>query len=325
MEDQSQIANRKSQLIAWQGLSLRVPATWNPVKIEGDYDRGSLLLADLSSPRLGVRWRRAGRGEPKAWADRALRDELGAQAAGEAIDFAMAPPDAWNVGRLYVDRDPPGRDVFVAWSTRTGRVIEIVYNAAERDDVLAKTILPTLTDTPADATHHWSIFGLDLQSPAGLALQSFALNAGDLSLTFGKANTRTTVRRIGPASLALSRQPLSKWLTISQKSHKKMYRPPARGEPTTLISDGRQLSGLTTIIHRRRRLFWAWFVPKSITALAIHDAANDRLLIGDSADETLLRELLTALARNLLPLPLRDEAGGGVLRPRVLRRYSPSH
>ena len=301
------------QIIAWHGLSLNVPATWNPVRIEGDYDRGSLLLADLSSPRLGVRWRKAARGDPAAWADKALRDELGTLSAAEAVNVAMASPDDWKVARLYLDDEPPGRDVFVGWSARSGRVVEIVYNVAERDYALSDDILPTLADTTPESAQTWSIFGLTLSTPPGLLLQSFALNAGDLSLTFADKNAQTTLRRIGPASLALSRQPLSRWLSALSKAQKKMYRAPPNGDSTTLAARGRSLPGLHATISRRRRLCWAWFVPKQMTAMAIHDTANDRLLIGSSPNESLLRKMLIDLAgdHDLLSVSPREKLGEG--------------
>jgi len=47
----------QTQILAWQGWSLAVPATWNPVRVEGDADSGSMLLADLMATRIGVQWR----------------------------------------------------------------------------------------------------------------------------------------------------------------------------------------------------------------------------------------------------------------------------
>ena len=43
--------------VRWQGLGLDLPAGWDPVKLEGDASQGLMLLADLTRPKLGVRWK----------------------------------------------------------------------------------------------------------------------------------------------------------------------------------------------------------------------------------------------------------------------------
>ena len=282
-----------SHILAWQSWSLRVPTTWNPVKLAGDYDQGSMLLADLSSARLGIRWRMAGRGDPAKWADRALRDELG-DSADHAGAFAVKPLDAWKITRVCLASDFPARDVFVGWSARSGRVIELVYNVNERDRVLEHEILPTLADTASDAPHRWSIFGLDLTTPPGHVLQTFALNAGDLALTFRNGRDRTTIRRISPASLALARQPIERWLTLG-KSDRKIYRQPSTHSTTTLKLSGVSLDTYELAACRRLRLRWAWFIRCKLSLIAYHDESSNRLLIGTSTDRALLRQLLSQL------------------------------
>ena len=72
-------------LLCWQGWQLELPNRWNPTKIEGDYDSGAVMIADLHRPRLGLRWKRAAKKLDKAkWSRKALLDEVGQLAADEA-------------------------------------------------------------------------------------------------------------------------------------------------------------------------------------------------------------------------------------------------
>src|SRR5262245_37495785 len=98
--------------VAWQGWKLELPPRWGQTKLEGTYDAGYALFADLHRPRLGIKWGTLGKNksfDPK----KALRDEVGQLAADEAKDLAM-PGKGWASSMLYLDPEPPGRDVWVA-------------------------------------------------------------------------------------------------------------------------------------------------------------------------------------------------------------------
>ena len=285
-----------TQLLAWQGWHLTVRAEWNPVKIDGDYDSGSVLLADLHSARLGLRWKTAAkRGDPQAWANRSLRDEVGKLAADEAKDLALPNGGDWSVSRLYQDPNPPGRDVWVGHSRRSNRVLQIVYHAAQRGTAFSRGVLPTLADTSPDAPHCWAVFDLSLTTPPGTRVQWYRFNAGDLSMGLTSKGTKpiTVVRQIGPAGLALARQPLSTWLTHLPASTRRLYQTVRATEATTL----NHLPGLQATLRRKRRLWWAWPVPRRQTILAFHDEERDRLIAGQGVDEADLRNLLTTIGR----------------------------
>ncbi|HEX8323077.1 MAG TPA: hypothetical protein VF595_04110 [Tepidisphaeraceae bacterium] len=303
MTHTDRLIRSRPQLLAWQGWTLSVPASWNPVKVDGDSDDGSLLLADLHSARLGLRWKLAGRrGDPAAWAERALVDEVGKLAAAEAIDYAMPDADEWSVSRLYHDPSPPGRDVWVGHSRRSNRLLQIVHHAAKRDTLFADVLLPSLTDTSVDAARRWAVFDLSFVTPANVAVQWYRFNAGDLSV--GLADTKrnlTLLRQVGPASLALARQPLSEWLTRLPAATRRLYHPIDRPEPTSLDVDGRRLDGLRGVLRRKRRLFWLRTIAAEQTVLAFHDPRRDRIVIGQSADEPMLRERLSHVGWHAIP------------------------
>jgi hypothetical protein len=295
-DDKLQIANRKLQMIAWHGWRMQLPESWNPVKVEGDWEQGSLLIADMLSAKLGLRWRRMKRGDPVKVANQALRKEVGSLAADEAVDQAMGDDglegDAWRTSRVYVEPKPPGRDVWIGWSSRSGRVLEIVHHAKVRDRMLVEEILPSLRDTPLDAEQAWSIFDLSCRTPAGWTLQWYRLNAGDLSLSFRKKKSTMLIRQIAPAQLALARQSMDGWLSQLPKALKKLYRPLRNLEDATLEIDGRTLEGRRGAFLRRRRLWWAWMIQPRQHILGFHDAVRNRLVIAQGDDEPALRAVL---------------------------------
>jgi len=284
-----------------------VPAAWNPVRVEGDADSGSMLLADLAAARLGIRWRSAGRGDPKKLVDRVIAGEAGDEVP--AADSIASSNSGLIEPRLRRDSESQ-REFFAAYSARRKRVIEIVHTPAEGGS-MADRILPSLTEQPAEEDQFWSVFGLHVHTPAEFKLQSYAFNAGDVALHFRHGNGRTIVRRIGPAKLALSRQPLEKWATTLDRSQRKLYRSASlvgsaladrlleSYNPSKDGPPGRTLQDVATAkIPRRRRLFWAWLVPKQLTAIAAVDPVADRLIVGSSNDPEVLRRLIQQAMKN---------------------------
>lgn len=291
----SPLSTLHSQLIAWHGWRFGVPAAWNPVKVDGDYDEGHMLLADLQSARLGVRWKRMKRGDPVDWATRALRTEVGKLAAAEATDYAMPDPDRWRVSKLYVEPEPPGRDIWVGFSETSGRAIEIVRHVKKRSEELSEEILPSVADTPLDEEQAWSIFDLSVRSPAGWKLQWYRLNAGDLSLAFRNKRRTVQVRQVGPAELALGRQKIDQWMSQQDKTVRKLYRPLSDLSDLTLAFDARTLTGRHGAIRRKRRFCWAFMVPQTLHAIGLHDPDRNRLLFAQGNEEDTMKQMLGSM------------------------------
>ncbi len=290
-----QLSTKNHQLIAWHGWRFVVPDAWNPVKVDGDYDQGVMLLADMHNAKLGIRWRTQKRGDPAKIADTLLLAEVGKLATSEATDFAMPDPTAWKLSRLYTEPEPPGRDIWVGHSTITGRMIEIVHHVKTRTNDLIATVLPSVTDTPADQSQAWAIFDLSCKSPAGWALQWFRLNAGDLTLAFHKKRQSVRARQVGPASLALSRMKLDKWIGQLDKAHSKIYQEIDDLSDTTLEIPSRTLNGRAGKLHRKKRLFWAITFAKEMKAIGFHDEVRNRLILAAGDDESVMRQMLQTM------------------------------
>lgn len=286
---QSEIGKRQS--FAWHGWRLEVPREWNPVRIEGGWDSGFVLFADLHRPQLGLRWSRVNeqRLEPHDLCRRAMRDEVGALAAEESKPLALPGRD-WSACLLYVEPSPPGRDVWIAHSPKSGRIVELIHHVNNPANALESAIVPNLKDLAPAGPMHWAAFDLRCTVPPGMRLKSHHFSAGDLTLLFKQANQMLSVREIAVAKLALSRMPLEKWLAREQPSLH--YRP---GGPVVesnhRCTDGRQLIGIIQPMARRRRFFFMrWLPARSVTA-AYHDADRDRLVLLRASDEALLEQV----------------------------------
>jgi hypothetical protein len=256
------------------------------VKLEGDFDKGQLLLVDLYQPQVAIRW-----GQPyrkkfdvPGWAMIALRAEIGKLAAEEAIEFTPGK-GVWSYGKLYVEPEPPGRDVFVGQLASSGRICEVVYHAKRRDRVMREDVLPMLSESPAKGSQYWSVFDLSCDVPEGWKLKTHRLNAGDLTLDFTQGKRGSLlVRQIGPAAIALKRQPLDKWLAGHALIWKKHHR------VIDTAADHMTLS-------RRRRFFLASWHVKQRTILIRHDEVRDRIVIVDSDQESIARSVIETVGK----------------------------
>jgi len=286
-------AGKRRQCIAWHGWSLDVPADWNPVRIEGGWRSGFVLLADLHKPRLGLRWGAVGgkRFDAGIWARSAMRDEVGVIASREAKPLDR---EGFEASIHYLEPDLPGRDVWVGYSPASGRGVELIYHAQRRDDVLANRILPTLRDCAPGAATPWSAFDLSCVAPVGMTLKAHDFSAGDLRLAFACGKTRrfASVRQIAVAKLALTRMPLAKWLADDLRGRRAHYAASAdEFEVAHETSDARALRGIGKRLRRRWRSFFMRWIPRELVAAALHDEARDRLVLVQASSAELLNEI----------------------------------
>jgi hypothetical protein len=280
------------RIVSWQGWHIEIPRRWDPVKLEGDHAQGHALFADTVRPRLGLRWQtpRKSGGDPSDAVESALKAEVGLLASKEARPVPLEP-QLWQSPLLYVEPQPPGRDVFCGFSTVSGRLLQLAYHAHRRESLFASGILPTLEDLSLERAALWSIFDLNCVIPGGMHLKNQRLNAGDLGLTFSDRLEEVTVRQIAVAQLALQRLPLDGWITDHQKPARRYHTPTGVFADTTLSIGDRDLPARISRMHRRLRYALLWNVPPVCTTIAAHDAERDRLMLLHGSDESLLREI----------------------------------
>ena len=301
------VASSPSATFGWQGFTLVLPEGWNPVKLDGAFDAGYVLIADLHGPKLGLRWRRAAtrKLDSAAWARRAIEAEVEKAPAGRARALSLAN-DTWTGSTLWLDSEPPGRDVWAAYSVASNRVVEVIYHVPKRDRVLEDLILPALSDAPVGAARSWSIFDLRCAVPASYALKTHRLNAGDVGLNFSAGHESLAIRQIALARIALQRLPLDKWLTGQETAMQRHYGAAGDAGEIELTAAqgpaGGPVRGLVRHCHRRRRFSFMRWLPASIVTIALHDRERDRLVLAQGSDELAVRALAaSALGSTLTP------------------------
>ena len=258
-----------------------MPGQWNVTALGGTFSSGHALLADLNGPRLGVRWKRV----PREKVTGAFLQEVVRGEAGESAVVEVAGDSA-----VYLDQSVPGRDVYVAWFAESGRLLELVYHAQERDDVLMTQLVPGLKDVSSLAEQPWSVLDLSCTVPAGFELRSHNLRAGDLQLHWSQGRRFVSVRQIAMAAAMLGRTTLDALLGQQQDLIHYRAEGPTEDE-AILTSDGREHVGKCGLARRRRRFFWqAGLAPQRVT-LALHDAARDRVVIVEADDPALARQV----------------------------------
>jgi len=280
-------------LVAWQGFKIEVPDRWGPVKLEGNAEEGYMLMADLHRPRLGIRWKKeAGRRfKPDKTSEQAMLNEVGKLEAEKAVGYEM-PSDTWDATLIYEDPEPPGRDIFVGYSTVSSRVFQVVYHAHRRERTLVEKILPNLIDEPESDTQDWAIFELSCRIPGGMQMVKQRLNAGDLGLEFRSNDKKTSVnvRQIAVAQLALRRRPMERWLLDQLKWRGKYFR---TAEKPEVLDEALGMIGQRW--RRKRRLFWMFWHPRGYYAIARHDQERDRIVIVDATSEELAQDVLQSI------------------------------
>jgi hypothetical protein len=279
---------------------VKTPEGWDPVRLEGDFNAGYALLTDLHRPRLGIKWETPSQRKldvNKILHD-AMRDELGALASAEAAEVDRG--EGWQACSLYTERDPPGRDVFVGYSTISKRLLQVVYHVPKvgRDRIFADSVLPALADESDETIQKWSVYELSCGVPREFSLQSQRLLAGDLSLNFEAERGRRllVVRQIAVAQIALQRTKLDQWLRRQQSLSRKQYRPNKVQEPESITTDdGRKLVGLRGTMQRRRRFFFLRHLARQQVTFALHDEARDRIVIAQASEEETARAAIKSV------------------------------
>ncbi len=316
-------------IFAWQGWQLQMPDEWNPVNLHGTFEAGYALLSDIHRPRLGIRWGTPGRGfDCKRWAREALVAEIGELAAKEGEECG---DERFGEAILYLEAEPPGRDVWVGFSKVLGRTFEMVHHVYTGETSKMRKLgkgfsdgaigcgskffhgphpLPLLFEPEPQSRRPeyrargkearggemaWAAFDLSCVTGGGWRLASHKMNAGDLSLEFARKSERMSVRQIAVAHLALKRMLLEKWIEEQSRPWMKRYRRVGDVAAVSMAtSDGRGLEGVSCRLERRKLMIWGPGMGAMYLAV-LHDARRDRLIFVEAKDESQAEELVRSV------------------------------
>ncbi|MBN1675583.1 MAG: hypothetical protein JXR37_31365 [Kiritimatiellae bacterium] len=292
------------QWVAWSGWSLRAPAAWRPLDIEQNGPRGRMMLGGATKPILQIKWwqPRGKRFDAAAWIRRRLRSVAGAAAPGKG------PAPHGFAGSAWVELGAPragGRKaIWYGYAPEAGLMIEAVLagdlSPAEWRQAVKK-ILPSLRASKRGGPTQWAVFGVSFESPPGYVLDNRRLNLGDMALRFtARGGSRIVLRQVYPASLALARRDMKKWLRDAPFKEHRAHRPAGEPEAWRLDCPARELSGLKRDGWKRLPFPMGWCRPRFAVTAVIEDRELDRLLLAECSarrpqDDKLLGELLAGM------------------------------
>ena len=271
---------RNDKRLAWAGWQMRVPEDWRPVRIEGAWMRGSMIVGDADEAIMQVKWWRPTKRDfdPGRWIRRRLK-KVGRRPA----DRGPAPHGLSH--SAWAPAEPnDGRGAFwYGCASDGGLVIEVVTSAAlakKAQRTVSDRVLPTLTVSAPDRATRWAIFGASFESPPGFSLRNQRVHLGDVVLQLSSSRRDTLLlRQVYPAELALARRELAKWLAFPVfKEHRKF-----RGAETewSVDSFGRKLEGVKRAGRKRLPSPLGFCAPRRSVAAVVHDDELGRLLVAE--------------------------------------------
>lgn len=271
--------------LAWGGWRLRIPSNWRPLDIENARDKGRVVVGTNEVAGLQVKWwTPEKRFDPAAWGMRRAR----AIGAGAKLRAGPRPPGFTETVRVRRKGAKPEENMLFWFGfARAARLaVELIVNAGTLDAadlrLLVRHGLPSLRARAPDTATGWSVFDTSFESPPGFFLVERRLNLGDMCLVFRAPNrTRMSLRQVYPASLALARRPIEKWLRDTPFKEYRRYKPAGETEPWQIASFARSLRGWKR--RGRKRLSWPLgaCAPRVTLTAAAHDEQLDRLLFAE--------------------------------------------
>jgi hypothetical protein len=281
-------------IFAWQGWQIELPDDWSPVRLEGTFESGCALLSDIRRARLGLRWATPRHPfDAKKWASDAMVEEVGQLAAQEAESIGAG---RCRDALLYTEADPPGRDVFVATSESSGRLIQMVHHVYADEPRLIELPPARFLDTRAEDEMAWSVSDLNFRTAIGWRLKERHINAGEMRLEFARGADRLSIQRLSIAHLAIKRRSIEQMLEDQVQPWLKGHRRIGANESLRLeLADHTEVEGLCCRLERRRFRLGHRGSPVGSVHAVLHDAARDRILFIDAADMKAEHDLIKSM------------------------------
>ncbi len=281
----SSSASKRIARFAWQGWSVRVPASWNPVLLNGKWGQGLATLADLDHPRLELQWSAYSPRRPPSLekVDRAQRKKL---KRGQ-----VERTTGWRLDRAFDDslliRVADEELRFLLRSSRSHRVLMARFAIVELPAArkIVREVLTSLSDVSDREPVPWCVYDFAFAVPADFVLTEQKALAGSTRFVFSRQTREQLIYwRVSAAARCLEQNTAQVWFDKLSKGERRFYRfehdrGSVRGHEIE-IRRGR-LTGWRWVRHRGRRR-WAgavWHCPQT-------DRLFEVAQRGKSADET---------------------------------------
>ena len=267
---------------------MRIREEWCPLRIEGAWDRGMMMVGNSYEAAFQIKWWRPGKARfnAAAWLNRRAR-----QVGGAAAELSIARPAGVTDSRWVPSARIKGggeMSIWYGWAPAGRVVLEVTVNGAVSEQTqrfVTDQVLPTITVTSEDEATRWAVFEIGFVSPPGFRIVNRYLKSGDMALRFsGPDRALLTVRQVYPASIAQDRRPLEKWLDAFPKSpgERRCYRASGAARPWRVEAP---TAGAWEGLCREGRKVFAWplagLASRVSVAAGVVDGELDRLLLAE--------------------------------------------
>jgi len=281
-----------------------VPARWRPLKIEGKFSGGTMILGRGADVVMQLKWWRPKlkRFRPGRWLRRRLRS-LKARTDDEAT---CPSPDGFETVTRALSRGGKRSKggpcaLWYGWAPDAGVQIEAVVGPQDSGGRGAPwRALQSLRAAEMGAPTTWAVFDSLFHVLAGFVVDKHELLLGDLSLQFTGPDRQTLMlRQIHPADLALERREMADWLEFSRFRTRRHFRVETE-QNWAIEHHGRRLQGLHRTGVKSYPFPLGAVRPRCSIGAAVHDTEAGRLLVAehDSSrphDDSLLRRMILAM------------------------------
>lgn len=270
------MAPRETTDLSWCGWRLRMPPEGRPLRIEGNWRAGTMMVGSATDAMLRIRWARLSPARARrAWARRLRRSK------GQRLDRA---PSGFTDCAVLKPRKS-AQTIWLGIAEEMGLLLDLVYSSADGARHLReieRVVLPSLAAEPAGGREgtHWSVFGARFVTPPGFTLLGQSLHLGEISLRLARGKDRLWVGQVYPADLALARRPLGFWLRSWPWEQHARRRFRATGEDDKWQSAGGEGARAGVIRHGRKRIRWplGFLGPRRVVSAALVDERRGRIL-----------------------------------------------
>lgn len=270
------------KLLAWNGISLRVPPHWEVSSLATSY----LQLDDGDGPVLELKWQQLkGSFSHKSH----MRKLARFSGAGSGVNFQQRSlPERWRQllqGFEAQSFEWHGQEIggegVILYCTmcQKATLLQFYQRMGVNDPLVTLQVLNSFRDHSEDGWVTWSLYGLRALMPHRFVLVSHSFHPGHYQLAFQHGHEHVTLSRWGPADILLKEGDLLDWfenrcrefrwcMTSSFRKHNFRGNPAIGGQSRRSNGPGARLWAQVT---RKLPHIWIriWHIPTSNQILGV--------------------------------------------------------
>lgn len=215
--------------VGWQGITIKVPADWSLVGVNGDGRKGYFRVDGPVASAVEVRWSQAlGKAPDLLARGREFLSTLEKACRKKRIKFSSKiKPEKNSINSVsftwQADRLGQGRLVYCAKCDRV-TIAQVVSAREESVSHIAPVILDSIHDHRDDGWVDWALYGMQFAVPGGYRIEKQQLMSGYLSLAFRLGQKTLVVERWGLVGTLLDGGTLEQWYRKDVQPDIKGYR-----------------------------------------------------------------------------------------------------